>query len=355
MNVLIVRLSAIGDAVHGLPVLCALREFLPTARLTWVAEERAAAILSGHKDLDRLIVVPRRWWRSPSAILKLRRELRQFPQEVSIDLQGLTKSAAVARLSGADLRIGFAKPEGRELSRWLNNRLIKTTAAHVVDRYLELLEPLGISRPPVRFDVPRRPADETTISSFIRQRGLGSGFVVLNPGAGWPSKRWPTERYAAVARYLGQQRHLQTVVVWAGAQERAWADQIITTSGGVAHMAPQTSLSELGELCRRARLFVGSDTGPLHLAAAVGTQCVGLFGPMPGSRNGPYGEGHITLQKMCLEGSSRARRTASDESMRAITVEDVTTACDQILDQQLIDWSADCILPYFSDQTAAAA
>jgi heptosyltransferase-1 len=355
MNILIVRLSAIGDAIHGLPVLCALRDYFPRARLTWVVEQRAATVLRGHSALDRLIELPRRWWRNPLTVLRLRRDLRAIRPEVAIDLQGLTKSAAVAKLSGAGLRIGFAKPEGREFSRLLNNRRVTTSTTHVVDRYLELLRPLGIDRPEVRFDVPQRSEDEASMGRLIRERGLGAGFAIINPGAGWASKRWPTDRYSAVARYLGQQRHLRSLVVWAGAEERAWADQIITTSAGMAQMAPVTSLSELAELCRRARLFIGSDTGPLHLAAAVGAVCVGLYGPMPAERNGPYGAGHVALQNARVMGSSRSRRSATNESMLAISAEDVCRACDQILDRQLMDEPMQPLLPFRTMANASAA
>ena len=331
MRILIVRLSAIGDTIHGLPVLCALRDHLPNAHLSWVVESRSAAVLQGHRALDRLIVAPRGWLRSPMVLWRLTRQMRSVRAQIAIDLQGLAKSAIAARLSGAPVRIGAAAPDGRECSTWLNNRLVNLTATHVVDRYLELLKPLGISRPTPRFDVPRHAEDEIKIGRFVRDRGLGGGFALLNPGAGWASKRWPVERLAAVARHLGRERRLPSVVVWAGAMERAMADQIITTSGGFAHMAPATTLGELAELARRARMFVGSDTGPLHLAAAVGTPCVGLYGPVSAQRNGPYGSGHIAIQRMLLEGSSRERREASDASMRAIEVADVCDACDRLL------------------------
>jgi heptosyltransferase I len=226
---------------------------------------------------------------------------------------------------------------------------------HVVDRYLELLEPLGITRPPVRFDLPRHSEDEAAIGRFIRERGLGSGFAVINPGAGWPSKRWPVERFAAVARYLGGRRQLPTVVAWGGAAEWTLADQIITTSAGAAHMAPETTLGELAELSRRAKLFVSADTGPLHLAAAVGTPCVGLFGPMPAERNGPYGTQHIALQNVCLKGSSRSRRRASNDSMLAISVEDVCAACDTILDRDQTNRPAEILTPFARTPIATAA
>jgi ADP-heptose:LPS heptosyltransferase len=122
------------------------------------------------------------------------------------------------------------------------------------------------------------------------------------------------------------------LIVWAGDEERGWAEQIVAGSAGHATMAPATSLGELGAIVRRATIFISSDTGPLHLAAAVGTPCVGLFGPMPAERNGPYGAQHICVQKIVLTGTSRQRRTAGPESMEAISVEDVTDACDRILD-----------------------
>jgi lipopolysaccharide heptosyltransferase I len=354
-RILIVRLSAVGDTIHGLPVLCALRDHLPHAELGWVVEERSAGILRGHRALDRLFVAPRRWLRKPSAVLRLRRDLRAFRPQLAIDLQGLSKSAIAAWLSGAPTRIGMAGPDGRELAPWLDNKLVRPTAGHVVDRYLELLAPLGIVRPTTRFDIPRRAEDEATVGRFIRDRGLGNGFALINPGAGWASKRWPPERLAAVAKHLGSQRNLPSVVVWAGAEERVWADRIITTSGGMAHMAPPTSLGELSEMARRARLFVGSDTGPLHLAAAVGTPCVGLHGPVSAERNGPYGSHHIAVQRMCLSGSSRSRRNASDESMRAISVQDVCTACDQLLQAPATE--PQIITPPFGwrESTASAA
>ncbi len=352
-RILIVRLSAVGDTIHGLPVLCALRDHLPRAELGWVVEGRAAGVLRGHPALDRLFVVPRRWLRKPLAVWRLRRQLRTFGAQLVIDLQGLTKSAVAAWLSGAPKRIGMAQPDGRELSTWFNNTLVAPTATHVVDRYLQLLGPLGIEQPSVRFGLPPNEADDAAAARFIRDRGLGSGFALINPGAGWASKRWPPERYAAVARHLGGRRHLPSIVVWAGSEERAWADRIITTSAGMAHMAPPTSLGELAALARRAKLFLGSDTGPLHLAAAVGTPCVGLYGPVSAERNGPYGSQHIAIQRACLTGSSRSRRRASDETMRMISVSDVVTACDCLLETPAEQPAI--ALPIWQSPTASAA
>jgi lipopolysaccharide heptosyltransferase I len=334
-RILIVRLSAIGDCVHGLPVLCALRDALPSAHLSWVVEGRTADLLRCHPALDAVVQLPRRWLKSPVTIWRTRRQLRALRPDVAIDLQGLTKSAIAGWLSGAPTRIGFAGRDGRELSTWLNNSLVEPLMTHVIDRNLELLGPLGTVLDEVRFGLPIFDNDTDAVGRFVRDRGLGAGYALLNVGAGWPSKRWPADRLAQVARYLGERYHLRSVVAWAGDEERRCADQIIVSAGGFAHIAPPTTLVELAALCQRAKLFIGCDTGPLHLAAAIGTPCIGLYGATSARRNGPYGEGHIALQKILLHGGSRDRRNADDAAMRAISVEDVCAACDQIVARTL--------------------
>jgi lipopolysaccharide heptosyltransferase I len=333
-RILIVRTSAIGDVVHGLPVLNALRDALPRAYIAWVVEGAAGQLLRDHKALDELVVIRRKWLKSPPAVLDLRRRLRALKFDVAIDLQGLTKSAVAARLSGAPRRIGFDGRDGRELSRWLNNDLVTPTQTHVIDRNLQLLAPLGITNPVVRFDLHDTPADARTAHEIVAARRLSDRFAVINPGAGWPSKLWPAERFGAVARFLGNRHALPSLVVWAGDVERAAAEQIVAASAGFATMAPPTSLRELAAVTRGAALFVSSDTGPLHMAVAVGTPCVGLFGPMPAERNGPYGPRHVSVQKVCMTGTSRQRRTAGPESMEAIAIDDVCEACGRILERE---------------------
>jgi lipopolysaccharide heptosyltransferase I len=330
-RILISRLSAIGDVIHGLPVLNALRRQFPAATLAWVVESRAAALLRGHPALDELIEVPRGWLKSPREVWRLRRRLRSLRFTTSIDLQGLAKSALAARLAGAPERIGFGDEKGRELSRWLINTPVIASAPHIIDANLQLLRPLGIESPAAEFNLPERSPDRQAAETIIQEAQVAGGFAIVNPGAGWPSKLWPAARYAAVAAHLGRVWSLPTIVVWAGSQERAWADQIAEESAGHARTAPSTTLTQLAALARRARLFIGSDTGPLHLAAAVGATCVGLYGPMPAERNGPYGPQHIALQVRRFEGTSRQRRTAPAELMEAITVEMACGACDRLL------------------------
>jgi len=330
-RILIVRLSAVGDTVQTMPVACALRERFPEAFLAWAVEERAAALLRGHPALDELVTLPRGWLKSPRAVWRIRRRLRRLHLDTVIEAQGLAKAAILARLSGARRRIGFGRPWGRELSPWINTERVDTSAEHVVERNLQLLLPLGITPSAVEFQVPDHAADRAAAAAIIRRADLERGFAIINSGAGWPSKLWPNQRYAAVASYLGRTEQVPVLVVWGSAAERAAAEEIVAGADGRARLAPPTTLTELAALARRARLFIGSDTGPLHLAAAVGTPCVGLYGPWPARRHGPYGPQHIALQKMFFEGPTRQRRTAPPIFMQAISVTDVCQACRQIV------------------------
>lgn len=340
-RILITRLSAIGDCVLTMPVLCALRDRWPEAMLAWIAEPAAASLLQHHACLDRLIVVPKGWLKSPAWIRRVRRELRELQLDTTIDPQSLTKSAAAGWLSGAPSRIGFAKPQGRELAPWLNTQTVRRTQNHVVDAYLQLLEPLGIMSPRVQFQVPVDREAETTATRFVRSAHLGGGFAAINPGAGWDSRLWQADRYGLVARYLGERYNLPSAVVWAGARERQWAEQIVASSAGHALLAPKTTLRELAALLRQARLFVGSDTGPLHLAVAVGTRCVSLHGPTNPGDSGPYGPGHVSVQASYpASGRAPLCRRTDNQAMLAITVDSACQACDMLLSESLGQASA---------------
>jgi ADP-heptose:LPS heptosyltransferase len=330
-RLLISRMSAVGDTITTLPLLCALRDHFPTAQITWIVEQRASAVLKGHHDIDRLIVLDRLWLTSPSKLWKVRQQLRELRIDIAFDPQSRTKSAAACWLSGAPVRIGCGGKHGTEMSPYLNNRLVETEKPHVVDRTLALLEPLGIESPDVNFRVPIDSASRQAIRNFVENAHLTCGFAVINPGAGWDSRLWPTQRYASVARTLGRERGLPTVVVWAGDRELAWAREIVAGSGGHALLAPKTSMIELGALMETARMYIGSDTGPMHMAAAVGTPCVALHGTTRPQDSGAYGPQHIAIQNRYDGGSSRHRRSTGNDAMRLITVEQVTAACAAVL------------------------
>jgi ADP-heptose:LPS heptosyltransferase len=184
----------------------------------------------------------------------------------------------------------------------------------------------------VRFDLPELLPDARTADEFLRRSRLAvRRFAILNPGAGWRSKIWPAERYGELARRLAREHDLPSVAAWGGGDELPLAETIVATSGGEARLAPATTMRELAALCRRSALFVGSDTGPMHLAVAVGTPTISLHGPSRAEWCGAYGPQNIRLQAQYEAGSSLARRQADDSAMRAIGVEMVAEACERLM------------------------
>ena len=326
-RILITRLSAIGDCIHTVPVANALRERYPYAFIAWVTQAGGASLIQSLRSIDDLIVVPRGWMKSARQIVDVRRQLQERQFDISIDPQSLTKSALLGWLSGAKFRIGFDRPAGRELSSLLNNFLIPPTHQHVIERYLDLLAPIDIAEPNVVFDLQTK--NHESITSFLRQHRLMDDFVLVNPGAGWPSKIWPANRFARVVRGISTHCSVRSVVVWAGPEERKMAQQIVAESNGDAVLAGRTSLPELQDLASRCRLFVGSDTGPLHLAAAVGTPCVAIHGPTSPLRCGPYGRNHRVIYKPVDD--NQKLRSDDNRAMLAVTSEEVLRECCRLL------------------------
>jgi lipopolysaccharide heptosyltransferase I len=337
MNIALVKLSAIGDVVHALPVAAALHAALPQARLVWIVERREAAVLRGHPALSEIVPVDTRGWRrarTPRAVLEtagalaaLRRRLRAFRFDVAIDLQGLVKSGVITAATGAPFRIGFVAAHCRESLNALftNQRVTPPPAArHVVDRCLALVAPLGAGTEAVEFVLPTDEAAEARIDEFLMGAGLKprDRLVVLNPGAGRPDKRWPVERFRELARRLTDEASV--LVTW-GPNERDDAHAIVGPDApGRASVAPPTSLDELLSVLRRASVVVAADTGPLHLAAALGTRCVGLYGPTTAGRNGPYGRGQRSLE-------------SPDRTMASLGVDQVLRAVLEALDDAAVD------------------
>lgn len=337
-RILIVRLSAVGDTILNLPVLCALRSRFPDAKIGWVVGTGAADILRGHPDLDDLFELSKADLKSLGSYLKFLSKIRAWKPNIVIDAQGLTKSSLIGWYSGAKKRIGFAisEFEGRELSGLLNNILIKPRSNHVVTRSLELLRPLGIESPPEVYRVPANQKVDEEVARELLRRNLGSTcsqpFAILNIGAGWPSKMWPVERYAAVAKHLAQHWNLPSVVAWGGPQEKTVAEQVAALSDGAATIMPPTSLLELNAWIRQAYLFVGSDTGPMHLSVAIDTPTIALIGPMPVERVGPKSNRHRAIQRERLSELERNHRKTDLRPMLSIQPEDVIDACDSLLD-----------------------
>jgi lipopolysaccharide heptosyltransferase I len=330
MKLLLVRLGALGDIVHGLPVAAALRERYPDAQIDWLVDCRHTAILELVPVINRAIAVNSR---NVAAALRTMSTLRREQYDAAIDLQGLVKSAAFARLSGARRVIGFDTPHLREklASIFYSERNHPGGAAHVVDQNLSVLGLFGIDERPRRFPVtvPDSPALEAVADRVARERR--SGFALVNPGAAWPNKRWPAERFVEVVSWMAEARGLLPVVLW-GPGEQDVAGRIVESSSGAAMLAPKTGIGDVLALSRAARLMLSGDTGPLHLAAAVGTPIVALFGPTDPARNGPWDEADISLSRygVCVcHYQRRCRRSRA--CIEDISVEDVRGAIDQRL------------------------
>jgi ADP-heptose:LPS heptosyltransferase len=343
-NILITRLSHLGDCVLTLPLANRLKERFPNCKISWAIESPGNKLLAGASSVDEFIVVPRSWMKQPRAWVKLRSEFKARCFDVAIDPQGITKSAMLGWISGAKTRIGIKGKWGRELSPWLNNRLVETRATHLVDRSLELLSamyespavsPLLIdSNDKVNFNFPiAQPAIEFR-ETFLDVSKL-QRYAVINPGASWASKRWDNERFGSVGSWLYRHKNLRSLLTWAGPEEANMAREIEAFDPAAFVVAPKTDLQQLAAMLEKAELFIGCDTGPLHVAAAVNTRCVGLYGTTRPQDSGAYPHAdptpHVAVQKWYQSGSCRKRRGATNDAMMDILASDVFTACDSIL------------------------
>jgi heptosyltransferase-1 len=328
LKALVVRLSSIGDVIHTLPALAALHGH--GWGVAWLVEPASRTLLEGHPMIERLAVLPAARSFRLSSATKALRPLREEPRDVALDFQGLWKSAFWARRSGARRVIGFDAPWRRErLSALLLKERVElsTDQPHVIDKNLALLRSVGIDAVGSReFPLPPAALRSAAVDEALEARVL-LGFVVLNPGGGWASKLWPPEGYAVVARGL-RDRGFKSLVTWGPGEERL-AERIVAASNGAAERCFPTTLLELAVLFRKARLVVAGDTGPLHLACAVGAPVVGIYGPTDPARNGPFSPRDVVVRRtpLCSPCHRRACRI-HDGVMQAITPEEVLRAVD---------------------------
>lgn len=332
-----------GDVLHAMPAVAALRQALPETHLGWVIEWRWADLLtssegcrakSGGRDLvDSIHVVDTRAWRKHpfrfSTMTDIRSalgSLRAQKYTVAIDVQGASKSALVAKFSHAGAIYGFANPR-EHLATMFYSAKVGAHCAHVIDQNLELCSG-GIHQPLTagEFDLPRSSQAEQWCEDALNQLAPGK-FAILNPGSGWGAKCWPVERYAEVARRLSAKG--VTSIVNYGPGEENLADSVAKLSQGAARPL-FTTIPQLIALTRRASLFVGGDTGPLHLAAALKIPVVALFGPTDPARNGPYGTRSLILRSE-RSITSYSHVAAPEAGLQSITVDEVVGGAAQLL------------------------
>jgi len=296
---LIVRLGSLGDVIHAIPAAAAIRRRYPDARIDWLVDPRYVELLGLVQGLDQTIAIDPRWLRQGTQrriFLARMRELRGRRYDVVIDLQGLLKSAVLAKAVGGRRTIGFSRAELRERAAVLfyNDTRDTSGSAHVVYKNLALLDAIDVHERQVRFplNIP-----QTAAGRAARARFGEAGYALINPGAAWPNKRWPPKRFGAVAAAIRRDLGVPSLVLW-GPGEEAMAAEVIAASEGAAELSLPTTIVDLVGLAHGARLMVSGDTGPLHIAGASGTPLVALFGPTYAERNGPWSESDITVSRV---------------------------------------------------------
>lgn len=348
MRVLIVRIGAMGDVLHAMPAVAALRERHPDWFIGWVIEPRWLPLLQaegeGSASLLRGLGMPlvdrtylsasQEWKRRPFSrdtledIFSLRRELRSGQFDLCVDMQGLIRSAVIGKMAGTKRFVGRAKP--REMpARWLYELRVKTDAVHVIEQGCELLgAAVDEVLQPAKVSLPIDDAAESRCDALLARALPGGGsFVLLAPAAGWGSKVWPSERFGGVAAELGRAGY--RVLVNAVSDEDARAAEVVQTSGGYAVAVP-CDVSEMIAVIRRSALVIAGDSGPLHLAAALNKPVVGLYGPTDPARTGPYGTASRVLRHAASQ-TDHSRRGGAEAGLMQITVDEVAGAALELL------------------------
>jgi heptosyltransferase-1 len=333
---LIIRLGSLGDVIHGIPAAAALRHHFPQARIDWLVDRKYEPLLDLVEGLDNRIAFDPRDLTSGAGAWSVVSDLRGAHYDAVLDFQGLLKSAALGRLIGGRQTIGFPRAHLREslAAFFYSTTADPGTASHVIDKTLGLLAPLGVVDRTVRFpiSVPR-----TAASASLHDRFGSRGYALINPGAAWPNKRWPPERFGSLAAAIEREHGLRSIVLW-GPGEESLAESVATASNGAAEPAPATTIPDIVAVAHGARLMVSGDTGPLHIGGAVGTPLVALFGPTYPERNGPWSPQDVVLSRVstcsCLY-ERQCRRTAAPPHSR--------TSGSRCIDEITVDEAVDAV------------
>jgi len=327
-RLLLIRLGSMGDIIHTLPVAAALRATFPSAYIAWLVDERWRSLLEAVDGLDAILSVPRDSW---DGIRRGISRVRQERFESVVDVQGLYKSAILAGLSGAPVRVGFDRATAREsgASIFYNVR-VTPQFGHRIRKNLSLAAVLGARTAnedlPASSLFPLRVSAEaeTHVRSMLKSRGVND-YYMLSPGGGWASKCWPAERYGELHRRFAARMGWWGVVTY-GPGERALAEAVLSSAGSLQPLLLELNLPQLMAALRGARFFVGADTGPLHLAVALGTPVVGLYGPTDPVQTGPYSREDVVVRSARPEETTYRRGSSYSPAMLSITAEQVDEA-----------------------------
>ena len=292
-NILVIKLSAIGDVIHALPVSYALKETYPEARITWVVEPPAYDLLTNNPYIDEIILFRKKEFKSWKGLCKnfpdFSAKIREKKYDIVLDLQGLAKSGIIALLARGKKKLGTC--DMREMSQYISKPTVgKNAHGHIVERYLDVARAIGCRVENVVFPVYPTEKEQTSARRCLTENGAGQDYVVLAVGTNWPNKCWPTSYFARLADLLLAQ-NITPVLIGGGKNDERLARAIAKDMKGEAvDLVGKTSLKELAAVILGARAFVGGDTGPTHLAAGLGVPTVEIMGPTDANRNGPYGQ-----------------------------------------------------------------
>lgn len=350
VNILIIKLSAIGDVVHALPFLEVLKKGFPEARIDWLVEEAASRIIEGHPAIHRIILSRRKSWQkkltkkaNPLSLLGeisgFLKELRLCEYDLVVDLQGLLKSGILVGLSKGKRKVGMSgSREGARL--FLNERPIRVDYdQHAIDRYLKVAESLGYDSAKWDGHIPvsgpdRRLIDQILVSSGIEKEPL----VAINPIARWRTKLWRPERFAILADRIRNEMGCEVIFTGSNLDEQIIGDITGMMKTRFLNLAGQTNLKELAYFYSRCKLLVTTDTGPMHMAAAMGCPVVALFGPTAPWRTGPYGKGHKVIRADVECSPCFKKRCDHMKCMEEITVDKVFEGVREVITERSDKW-----------------
>jgi len=328
MRILIIKPSSLGDVVHALPTVNLIRRRFPDAHLAWLINDTLASLLKNCSIIDELITFPRQRFGSAKelpAFGDFLAVLQGKGFDIVVDLQGLFRSGLMSWATLATRRIGLS--DAREGARLFYNEVVEVRHPHAVDRYLRAARHLGFGDGLIEFPLGSSPEDVEHVSRLVGAASPPRSLIALNPSARWETKLWGVDNYRALAQRLPRER----VVFTGSSSEANWIGRL---AQGCLNLAGKTDLAQLAELYRRCALLITNDSGPMHIAAAVGTPVVAIFGPTDPALTGPYGKQHVVLRagipcSPCLK--PYCTHTPRMECMSLVTVEQVLAAVQPFL------------------------
>jgi len=349
-NILIIRLSAIGDVINVLPALRRLRAQFPGSKITWLVEDRASEILRDHPDVDEVIIYPRKKWQSGilrvnkslniiSESLSFYKKLRKNHYDLVIDFQGNLKSAVMNLITGSGNRLGFGRGYCKEFNYLSTQHHVYPVGKkiHRIEKNLSLLKELDIETTFLQPELPVTKDDEEYISNFIDEKADPSlPIIIIHPGTSkfGSFKQWPAENYTLLADMIQDKYDANVILTWGPGE----LDVVNEIAGSVKHKAlpacETKSIKQLTALIKRATLFIGGDTGPLHIASIMGIPVVGLYGPKDPAIYGPYDGTAIVIKKDVPCSPCRKRTCGDPICMSSILPEDVFSGVEKLLQKK---------------------